>query len=54
MMKNSTLPIVAVLIAIAITSTMDFTGYTVFSALPLLGIIVYFGCYLDCPKRKLA
>jgi hypothetical protein len=34
MPKNIKLPLVAAALAIAITTTMDFTGYTVFSALP--------------------
>jgi len=35
-------PLLAVIVAVAITTTMDFTGYTNFSALPLLGIIILF------------
>lgn len=36
------LPILAVLLAVAITTTMDFTGYLAYSALPLLVIIIIF------------
>lgn len=36
------LPLLAVLLAVAITTTMDFTGYSVYSALPLLVIIIIF------------
>lgn len=36
------LPLIAVLIAVSITTTMDFTGYTIFSALPLLGLTIIF------------
>lgn len=53
MIKSSTLPIIAVLLAIAITTTMDFTGYTVFSALPLLGIIVVFWLLLRLSKKEI-
>jgi len=35
-------PLLAVIVAVAITTTMDFTGYTNFSALPLMGIIIVF------------
>jgi len=35
-------PLLAVFVAVAITATMDFTGYTNFSAFPLLGIIILF------------
>lgn len=42
MPKNITLPLVAAVLAIAVTTTMDFTGYTVFSALPLLGLTLAF------------
>jgi membrane protease YdiL (CAAX protease family) len=36
------LPITAALIAIAVTTAMDFTGYFVFSALPLIGLFLIF------------
>jgi len=42
MPKNVKLPLVAVVLAIVVTTTMDFTGYTVFSALPLLGLTLAF------------
>ncbi len=41
-MLRYVLPLLAVIFAIAITTTMDFTGYTNFSAFPLLGIIIVF------------
>jgi len=41
-MKHIRLPILAALVAIAITATMDFTGYLMFSALPLAGLILVF------------
>ena len=41
-MNRYRLPLLAVLMAVVITTTMDFTGYTTFSALPLLIIIVIF------------
>ncbi len=41
-MKNFRIPILAVLLSIVVTTTMDFSGYTLFSALPLLAIIVLF------------
>lgn len=41
-MKRIKLPLLAGLVAIAITTTMDFTGYFVFSALPLCGLILVF------------
>jgi len=41
-MKKYKLPLLAVLVAVAITTTMDFTGYTVYSALPLLVLIIIF------------
>ncbi len=41
-MKSGTLALIAVAVAIAITTTMDFTGYTIFSALPLLGLTLAF------------
>jgi membrane protease YdiL (CAAX protease family) len=41
-MKSLRLPLAAAIAAIAITTTMDFTGYLVFSALPLAGLILVF------------
>jgi len=41
-MDNFRLPVLATLAAIAITTTMDFTGYLMFSALPLTGLILVF------------
>ena len=41
-MGKTKLPVLAAVAAIAITTTMDFTGYLVFSALPLLGLILAF------------
>ncbi len=41
-MGSTKLPVLATLAAIAITTTMDFTGYLVFSALPLIGLILVF------------
>lgn len=41
-MQNFRLPILAAVLAIAITATMDFTGYWVFSALPLMGVTLLF------------
>jgi len=42
MKQNMTFAVVGVAAAIAITTTMDATGLTVFSALPLFGLIVLF------------
>ena len=52
MMKNA-IPILAVIVAIAITTTMDFTGYTNFSALPLFGIIVVFWLIQRQSKKEI-
>ena len=41
-MIKKAIPFIAVIVAVAITTTMDFTGYTNFSALPLFGIIIIF------------
>lgn len=41
-MRNYLIPVLAVLLAVAVTATMDFTGLTEYSALPLLGIILLF------------
>ena len=41
-MNSTRLPLLAVIAAIAITTTMDFTGLFMFSALPLFGLIVIF------------
>jgi hypothetical protein len=41
-MRDLKLPVLAALAAIAITATMDFTGYLIFSALPLSGLILVF------------
>lgn len=41
-MKNVRLPVVAALVAIVITTTMDFTGYLMFSALPLIVLTLVF------------
>jgi len=41
-MQGIKLPLLAAALAIAITATMDFTGYLVFSALPLTGLILIF------------
>ena len=51
-MTKYTVPLLAVLIAVAITTTMDFTGYTNFSALPLLGIIIVFWLILKLSKKE--
>ena len=40
--KNLRLAMEAAIIAILVTSTMDATGYTLFSALPLIAIIVFY------------
>ena len=37
-MQGIRLPLMAALVAIAITTTMDFTGYLVYSALPLIAL----------------
>lgn len=42
MWKYKNIALIAFLIAVAITATMDFTGYTMFSALPLIAIIAIF------------
>ncbi|MEM7086586.1 MAG: CPBP family intramembrane glutamic endopeptidase [Bacteroidota bacterium] len=52
-MRNSTLPVLAVLLAIAISATMDFTGYTLFSALPLVVIIALFWLLLRLSKKEI-
>jgi len=41
-MNRYKLPLLAVLFAVVITTTMDFTGYITFSALPLFVIIIVF------------
>lgn len=41
-MARYILPLLALAIAVVITTTMDFAGYTNFSAFPLLGIIILF------------
>jgi len=47
------LPLIAAIIAIAITTTMDFTGYSTFSALPLLGITIVFWLVLRLSKVEI-
>ncbi|MEE8294922.1 MAG: type II CAAX endopeptidase family protein [Sphingomonadales bacterium] len=41
-MNNIKLPLLAVAVAIAITATMDFTGYWMYSALPLIALTLIF------------
>lgn len=41
-MKGTKLPLLAAIVAIAVTTAMDFSGYLVFSALPLPGLILVF------------
>ena len=41
-MQGIRLPLMAALVAIAITTTMDFTGYLVYSALPLIALTLIF------------
>lgn len=41
-MKSVRLPLLAAVAAIAITTAMDFSGFLVFSALPLIGLIAIF------------
>lgn len=41
-MRTYTLPLLASILAVAITATMDFTGYFALSALPLLGLSLIF------------
>ena len=41
-MTNIRLPLLAAIAAIAITTAMDFSGYLMFSALPLVGLILVF------------
>jgi membrane protease YdiL (CAAX protease family) len=41
-MSGIRLPLIAALVAIVITTTMDFTGYFIFSALPLTALILVF------------
>ena len=52
-MRIKTIAIIAALLAVIITTTMDFTGYTVFSALPLLGIIVVFWLILKLSRKEI-
>jgi membrane protease YdiL (CAAX protease family) len=47
------LPLLAVLIAIAVTTTMDFTGFTMFSSLPLLAIIISFWLIQRLSKKEI-
>src|SRR5450755_812201 len=49
-MRNLTWPFVGVLVAIAITSTMDATGLTVFSALPLFPLAALFWYLQRLPR----
>jgi len=53
MMKSLWLPISGVLIAIAITSLMDATGYTNFSALPLFPLMLIFWFVQRTPRREI-
>jgi membrane protease YdiL (CAAX protease family) len=48
-----TLPISAIIIAIVITTVMDFTGFINFSALPLLGISLIFWWLLRLSKVEI-
>src|ERR1700733_3753511 len=53
MNKALKLAIISVAIAIAITSVMDGTGYTNFSALPLCPLLLLFWYLLRVPRREI-
>lgn len=53
MRKSLTRPILGVLIAIAVTTTMDATGLTAFSALPLFPLMGIFWYLERLPRRKM-
>lgn len=52
-MRHFTWPLFGVLIAIAITSTMDATGLTVFSALPLFPLAALFWYLQRLPRKSM-
>lgn len=47
------LPVIAAILAIIITTLMDFTGYTIFSALPLFGLTIIFWVISRLSKKQL-
>ncbi|MBT8220639.1 MAG: CPBP family intramembrane metalloprotease [Bacteroidia bacterium] len=52
-MNKYKLPLLATVLAIAITTTMDFTGYLQFSALPLFGLIFIFWLILRLSREEI-
>lgn len=52
-MKKHALPIIAIILAVAITTTMDFTGYFQFSALPLFGLTIIFWMINRLNKKEI-
>jgi hypothetical protein len=53
MTKSLWLPVIGVLVAIAITSAMDATGYANFSALPLCPLMLLFWLVQRVPRRDI-
>jgi membrane protease YdiL (CAAX protease family) len=53
MPRSSRLAVVGVVLAIAITTAMDATGYTMFSALPLLALTVLFWILLKLSRAEM-
>lgn len=52
-MEKYRLPLLATVIAVAITATMDFTGYLMFSAFPLIVIIALFWFIQKLSKQEI-
>lgn len=52
-MNKYILPLLAALLAVVITTTMDFTGYFIFSGLPLFGLVIIFWLVLRMSKAEL-
>ncbi len=52
-MKNYLLPVLATIIAIVITSYMDFNGLFQFSALPLFGLLIIFWSIKRLTKKEI-
>ncbi|MBT8255427.1 MAG: CPBP family intramembrane metalloprotease [Bacteroidia bacterium] len=52
-MRPIIIPFVSVVVAVVVTATMDFTGYTNFSALPLLAITIISWIILKLSKKEI-